>query len=79
MKNSGRLRKPHKIASRFAMEGGRHARTLDELEEGPETLGVPATFWFFLVAQKEQINECLAKPDFVVRDTKSQQLTANSQ
>jgi hypothetical protein len=66
MKNSGRQRKPHIIASRFAMDGGRHARTLDESEEGPETLGVPATFWFFLVAQKEQYNECLAKPDLSV-------------
>jgi hypothetical protein len=30
MKNSGRQRKPHIIASRFAMDGGRHARTMDE-------------------------------------------------
>jgi hypothetical protein len=59
MKNSGRQRKPYKIARRFAREGDRHVRTPDELEEGPETLGVAATFWFFLVAQKEQMTNVL--------------------
>jgi hypothetical protein len=49
MKNSGRLRKPHKIARQLAREGDRHAKTLDESEEGPETIVCPASFWFFFL------------------------------
>jgi hypothetical protein len=33
MKNSGRLRKPYKIARQLAREGDRHSRTPDESRE----------------------------------------------
>jgi hypothetical protein len=52
--HSGRQRKPHKIAKQLAKEGDRHARTPDESEEGPETLGVRRVFCSFSPAEKEQ-------------------------